>query len=130
MNCGRRPGQFQRVMPALLKTGAARGWGVGCGAAGAGEADSSLLLSQTGCGVKRSDGDGEGWAVGLKDVLNTELVQWEQGGAPQSGAWWRWCSPSDRKGFCCSEDFYIPIIMGSNTKESENFKNGLGGKDL
>lgn len=48
---------------------------MGCAAAGAGEAPSSLLLSQTGGGAKRREGDGEGWGCGCQGhVLETEFV--------------------------------------------------------
>lgn len=62
------------MMPALFRAGAALGWGVGCGAAGAGEAASSLLLSHRGGGVTGREGDGAGWSCGSQGrVLEVEF---------------------------------------------------------
>lgn len=85
MNCNRSPGRrFQRLTPAwsapAFKAGAAVGCGVGCGAAGTGEAANSPLLSQIGSGVRRREGDGERWGCGSgANVLDVELVK-ERGG--------------------------------------------------
>lgn len=55
----------------MIKAGAAVGYGARCGAAGAGEVASSLLLSQRGCDIKGK----ERWSCGSAGhVLDVKLI--------------------------------------------------------